>query len=235
MMLPVVSAPAFYHLGSLQAEQRQHQFRESMEGHCLSISLCPLSWSFIARLGGAPLWKMAAPEALLLDVMSLSHDERLVQLVRKWGKAHGLVVQKTLWRAWQYDCECDEWRYSLWDSKESALAEVDDETEGPQGIAVESTTVLCGTPKLAEKVMQRDLETRDAFAFLAMVWAEETQPELDGIWWSELFDPQSLSAPRGGLFPGRLARWTALEVSRAGVDEEELLASMTAFEHPMAH
>jgi hypothetical protein len=40
---------------------------------------------------------------------------------------------------------------------------------------------------------------------------ETPHTDLMGIWWNEDFDPQSLSCPRGGIFPERLDRFGILD------------------------
>ena len=213
--LPVLKTTTVFHIGTLDPNRKQ---RDSHEGHCLSVSRCPEAWRGIVRLGGFPLWRLSRPGATFVDVLRLAKDADLVRRITAWGLDRKLVELRQLWKAWGTD-EAGDWHYSLHASDAAAFAEVDDD-EGPNGSAVEPVEILTGTPLLAAHVRVANLDTTDAFDFLALVFTEQMLPDADGLWWSEIFDPEALSAPRGGILPDRLARFNVRPISFASVDDD---------------
>lgn len=224
MKVPVIEIPHVYHVGTLNPDFRQRNTNGcSYEGACLSVSDCPEAWRRIARLNG-PTWVLNRPGSLFLDLHAARAESTLNESVREFGVRQGLVIEKTAWRAWTYDEESDDWRFSLHASQEDAFAEADadGEYEDPESVpgpderpGVEPTRVLVATQILAHRVERPDLAqgVEDASDFLWMAWAEECVPEeggrLDGVWWRDTYAPELLSAPRGGIFPDRMKDWTA--------------------------
>lgn len=214
--LPVIQLESVLHIGTLDPARRGAQ-GESLEGHLLSVSLAPHAWRRIARLGGNPLHALSKPQGIcLLDLHATEKDDQLRSLIEQWALQEGLLERKTLWRAWRYDSEEDAWGYTLHATEDEARAEVDEEEDEPSGPddapAVQPHELLAGTPALAALVKIVGLGQRDGFDYAAALWAERTQPEVDGVWWEEEYDPAGLSAPRGGLFPSRITELTATEI-----------------------
>ena len=208
--LPVVTTEGVLHIGTLAPETRHHRLSDSLEGHCLSVSHCPNAWRSIARLGGSLLWELSNPHGKFLDVCKIANGKALRQEIETWGLDNNYVERQSRWRAWFTD-ESGGWRYMLCETEQDARAETaDTEDLRPDGNpVVDLTHALIGTTLLGQRTQIRKLSDRDAFDLVAMAWAEDTQPELDGVWWRETYDPSSLSAPRGGIFPNRLHRWNA--------------------------
>lgn len=219
--IPVIRTKKVFHIGSLKVEDKASVFTSSLEGHCLSVSLCPVAWRSIAKIGGYPLWKMEAPDAVFLDIHKVAENKNLRQAIESWGSAKGYSETKTLWKSWSVDEE-GEWRYMICATESEARGEAEGLDEGPDGRpVVEPTAVLVGTAALCQRIFTSRLDDSDAFDFVAMVWAEDTIPDLDGVWWQETYAPECLSAPRGGIFPSRLARWGSSEVSFDAVCDDE--------------
>lgn len=225
--IPAIRLETCFHIGSLSLQQRG-QRGESLEGHLLSVSTCPCAWRAVARLGGEPLHSLSRDGgALFLDLLAASGDGPLRALIEQWAIAQGLAEHKTLWKAWNFDSEQDNWYYSLHPSQEQAAAEVDQEfADGPggpeDGACVQPVSVLTGTAALGALVQIKDLGTTDSFDYAAMAWAQTTQPQFDGVWWLEDFNPDSLSAPRGGIFPAKMAGFivSPCEWSQAPYEDE---------------
>lgn len=199
---------AVFHVGTLNSAHRGTVYKQSHEGHCLSVSTCPEAWRQIARLGDAPVWQLSSPGGLFIEALSAREDSAFNTGLVLWGMEAGLVEVKTLWSAWREDAETGDWQYTLHASREEALQEVDDPMEmTPFGHpCVHLKLMTLALPALAERVCV-NLKHRDAWDFLLMAWAEQCT-QVDGIWWDEVLDVASLSAPRGALFPSRLERWT---------------------------
>jgi hypothetical protein len=214
---PTISLPALYHIGTLDASQRGLR-SENHAGHLLAASVCPAAWQRIAKLGGNPLHHLSRPDGLvLLDVLAAEKDPGLNLEIAAWAVDNGYAEHRTLWQAWSYDVEADDdataWRFTLHETQAKAANEIEDEeAEGPNGPPVEPLFILAGTPKLEAHVGVHNLGRRDAFEYAALVWAEATQPDLDGAYWTETYDPHSLSAPRGGIFPSKLPELSIRDV-----------------------
>ena len=222
MDIPVLMVDEVYHWGTLAVSQKGSRFSDSFEGHCLSVSRCPLAWLRIAKLGGSPLWRLTRRGGVFLDILSVGRNPELRQIIQDWGIARGYAENRTLWQAWSSD-EDGEWRYMLFASEDEARVEVVEDDEGPDGgDAVVPVEVLTGTALLCARLGRARMEGQDAFDFVAMVWAEDGHPALDGVWWGEVFDPDALSAPRGGIFPGKVGSWTSAEsATYPGMDDED--------------
>lgn len=198
-----------FHVGTLDRAHRGSVYKQSHEGHCLSVSTCPEAWRSIARLGAAPVWQLHRHGGLFIEALAAREDSAFNTSLVLWGMEAGLVEVKTLWSAWQEDAETLDWRYTLHASREDAVAEVED----PQALTpfghpcVHLKLVTLGLPALAGRVCV-DLRQRDAWDFLLMAWAEQCT-NVDGIWWNEVLDVLGLSAPRGALFPSRVEAWRA--------------------------
>jgi hypothetical protein len=77
-----------------------------------------------------------------------------------------------------------------------------------------------GTQKLADAVKIRDLSTdADSLEFAAIFWAEKHAPNLHGAWWDQDLDVYSCSAPRGGIFPEKMAEIEFKKQNRNDVDD----------------
>lgn len=234
--VPLLELPEVYHLGSLDPAKRGERFTDSLEGPCLSVSLCPHAWQQIAKLGGVPLHRLSRPGGLFLDVLELLRDAKLKGAVLQWAVDEDLVETHTLYRAWSFDDELDGWRYMLFPSESEAFEEFDcgcdspAELEGPNGgPGIEPVQVPCVTPMLAKRMELRYNPAEDGTDYAVLAWAQDKLPELlghqlDGVWWSEDYDPLAYSAPRGGIFPERVRAWQ--KTPAEPVDDEDLLATM---------
>lgn len=221
MRIPVLQTSTVLHIGTLDPALAG---RNNYEGHCLAVSLCPLAWRRIAKLGGLPLWQLACDKGLYLDLLAAGREKSLRRLIEDWAVSAGYGTRAQIWRAWSTD-EDGALVYSTHATEALAREEAGEDLFFPNGSAVpsvESERVLTGTRRLIEHVRVTDLGACDAFDYVAIVWAEATQPALTGVWWQEQYAPERLSAPRGGIFPDRLGRFKASQCSSAAwMDDEE--------------
>lgn len=220
--LPILVTDLVYHVGSLDQTKKGHSYRRSLEGHCLSVSHCPSAWVKIARLGGLPCHQLEKVDGVFLDVLRTRGDRALHSQIQDWGIQQGLCNLETQWKSWSTDEEGD-WRYTLHKSEHEAQEEAESNyaDEGPNGPAHEPAEVLAASAKLLSLTHQTSMDGEDCFNLLCAVWADQTQPKIDGVWWTEVFDPGNLSAPRGGIFPSRLNGWSSREVSMNQIAEIE--------------
>lgn len=211
-MLPIISLSGVYHIGTLEADRRGQTYRSSMEGECLSVSLCPQAWRAIARLGGSPL-KLLRPNsgepARFLDVHAVLDSPALLRECLDWSKKSGLTRERMLWRASMFDENDDEF-FILCETRQAAINEAGSDS------APKQVPVIVGEPTLMEKMGIDYLHKVDATSYAVMAWAQSlvgNSPEdkLDGVWWRETYSPGDYSAPRGGIFPDRLALFASKE------------------------
>ena len=206
--LPLLRHEMVYHVGTLDFAHRAQQYVLSLEGPCLSVSLCPEVWRAIAKLGNAPTWALSSATSQFLDVHAFKQAPVLWQKVQAWGISEGLCTEGPVWEArWEEDGDL---LFIRCESEEQAIQEVDDPSEvlSDGKPAVNLVTALTATEALSWWVGVPLKPDRPVDDFLLMAWVEQVLPSCDGLWWQDRLDPASLSAPRGGILPSRLHRWT---------------------------
>lgn len=200
-----------FHVGSLEPASRTG--RASLEAFMLSVSIDPEDWSSIARCAG-PTWTLTCEGAQWLDATAL--DDTTMEEIIVWGMKRGYLKPAVLWRAWHYDDEGDSWGYMTCLSEATAILEAEDavfepgEIPSASGTPVDEVDGVLLTDEGMEALERWHDQTMGPEGAL-ILWAREVlfpdNPDLVGIWWNEDLDPQSLSCPRGGIFPERLDRF----------------------------
>lgn len=208
MSFPERTLSTVYHIGTFTLTDRP-SIPSSLEGPCLSVSCMPLAWQRIAKLGRLPLWRLSRPQSRFLDMLRLLQDRKACADIAAWGEGQGWCQRRTLWQRLYHDDEMG-WCTTVHPSPEAAWTEADGDEEGTK---VTPVSVVTGSSRLAARVGHRRLDEHDALEYLILVWAEDTQPQWEGVWWDEEYAPQSYSAPRGGVFPGKLSGWALMPLS----------------------
>ena len=238
MRLPVIPLNKVFHVGSMDAENVGVN-GPSFEGRCLSVSLCPNAWVQIAEISGE-LHALRRDEGLFLDVHAALADAEIKDAIVEWALERGLVEARTLWKTWRYDDEIEDWTYMLNESRDGAFAEIEgegdwetpEEAPGPEEHeGIEPVEALVGVGALEAITGIRCRADEDATDAMVMAWAMcEADAALgrpvDGLWWRETYDPGTLSAPRGAVFPERVDEWKARKRDIDVVDDLEELAKM---------
>lgn len=190
--LPVVQHASVFHVGTLQADNRE---RLSYEGDGLSVSVHPQDWRIIARLTGST-WELRHPnlESMsFLNVHSLSCDQR--DTVLGWGLSQGWVEKVLQWQIPDFDENDNIVGSFCFDSFEEAAGELEmDERDDCVPMAVENFVATADLP------VER-MEGNSALEGLLAVYVQHLT-ELDGLWWNDSYDPQRCSCPRGVLLRG---------------------------------
>lgn len=226
--LSVIHFERVLHIGTLNIGDRSRNYRSSYEGNCLSVSVTPHAWQQIAKLGGYDLHELTKEGGRLVDVHAVRNSDDFAEIVA-WAKANGLVEDREVFKGWECN-EDDEWAYTYFASEQAALEELDMDGEydgkisrmpHPRGHkAIEPVTILGGTAALSQ-IVGRDFDvTEAADDYLIMAYAHQ-EMDVDGVWWNEDYDPDGYSAPRGGIFPNKVAEWTASEIDFDDVDDDE--------------
>lgn len=226
MQIPVIKLDTCQHIGELDITKKGQQ-GDSLEGHLLSISQCPLAWRQIVKLGGYPVHQLEKDDALFLAIHKISPE--LKTHIIEYGLQNNLIERTERYRGWSYDDVDDRWYYSDYKTAQDAFYEVDnlgeyeapEDVPGPDGHSgIELVEIYAGTCHLAEVVKTPSSVGRDAFDYLVIAWAEQFA-HLDGIWWEDTYDPYGYSAPRGGIFPDRLWSWSIQEIPAAHLVDNE--------------
>lgn len=225
--IPIIQIRSAFHAGAMNPALRS---LVSQEGDCLSVSLCPHAWSRIARLGGRPLYELRHPRrANFVDACAVLIDPTLRDGLNSWAMDRGLAVVRKRFKAWQYDSEGEEWRYSIHDSYAQAQAQIVDELQGgPGGVsAVEPFNGLQPTAELCRLtgIHRHDTEAENLAIY---VWAASELPsilgvDIHGVAWNEAYDPAGLSAPRIGLFSNTLRDFIVRPVDWGAIADKEQL------------
>lgn len=203
-----------FHLGSMDKSQKSGF---SLEGSGLSVSLHPLAWKSIARLGGKALWKLSKADPVFIEAYQLNSAH--LEEVERYAVEAGWITVGTTYRVTSED-ENEREIYSDYLTLEEAQKESDDpDTQisiNPRG--------LIPTTLLHELTEQTRIDLGMVDDLLLTVYAENVL-QADGLWWNERLDIHSLSAPRGVLFNSKIATWTALEVEPGTGPVRERLVS----------
>lgn len=214
--LPVIELSCVYHIGTLNPADRGRPGR-SLEAHMLSVSLDPEAWIRIARLGGNPIHALSLAQrpARFLDIHAVLDDPALSSTIEQWAVEKEYAYPGTLWRGWFFDDELDCHCCLIFPDEAAAREEFRDPEEdaAPAGHqAVEAFDTLLPTDKLREAIPLPFDHPGNLLQYLVILWAETHPTDLDGVWWAEMHDPEGLSAPRGGIFPGKVDTFRATEV-----------------------
>lgn len=192
------SFDVLYHVGTFDPKDKGCR-GESFEGPGLSVSSHPEAWRQIAKLGGAPVWRLRRPEGRLLDALSLKRRQRA--LIQDWALSQGLVRSGSIWAVRWFDEDSNGDVEMHFESEEDARRELD------EGRSLhERPRRLIALPALAQYV-QRSAPLILVEDFITLAYAELVL-DLDGVYWSETLTPWNLSAPRGVLFPSKVALWS---------------------------
>lgn len=195
---PVYTTNKVWHIGLMNIELKK---RNSHEGAGLSVSHCPHAWEKIANCAGDVI-ELKKENGTFLDYYEMN-DEQIRNIV-KWGLVNGYIALETLYeyRMWSDDLGFE--IIGLRSSYEEAFEETGDEDtiseKREQPIATEK--LKNRTMGNAEPVMVLDL--------LTTVYAEDVL-SVDGVWFKDNLDIDSLSAPRGVIVPSRITEWSILK------------------------
>jgi hypothetical protein len=241
MQIPVISLDRVLHVGTLDsADLGRNSGGGSLEGRCLSVSLCPHAWRQVARLGGNLLHEMTSDAGTFIDVHAIQRNPELLAVILDWARLNNLIEDRDLWKGWTFDDEVECWRYVLCETRDDAFEEADQEgvydapedVPGPKGgPGIVPVTVSVATKALREMTGMPFGASDDGTDAAVMAWVMEEAGavlgrEIDGLWWRDVFDPDGLSAPRGALFPERVAGWSVQALDWKAVDDDEELEAM---------
>lgn len=223
--LPFLRIAHAYHLGSMQAGRKGENYASSYEGPCLSVSLCPNAWERIARLGGSNLHRLEREGALFLDVLRI--DARTKRQLLNWAvdEGHAEIAPKWRLRQWDPDQEC--WSWMDYDSLDEAKDELEYADEGSIRKRREHVLTAAGAATSGGKAGD------PAFDMICLIHLRDIvrpqAPGAVGLWWTERYSPETLSAPRGGVLPECVQEFDAATIPHlSSVDDEDEIDEMLA-------
>jgi hypothetical protein len=229
-----------FHVGTMDETRRGANYTTSYEGRLLSISNCPNAWRQIAHLDGDRTFALATGGKLLLDLHGL--DDTAMSLIASWSESVGLAERTEVFRGWEWDADDGGWRFSEYGTREEAESELRFFLDLADGDPLPTKKLPKGKTSLVEPVdvisLTRHGQDRsgweaagDASDIVAAFYAEDVLANLDdrviGVWWNERYAPQSLSAPRGGLFASALPKIEVTPVRSQVKDGGKLRSRMT--------
>lgn len=204
---PLFQLRKITHIGTLDAADKGAQ-GDSLEGAGLSVSRHPEAWESIARLGGLSWWESDAKDLQILN--GHSFVKRYAEALQNWGLEQGLVEPAMAyiigWTDGETDTRCESWM----DTREEAEGELecyeDEEPDIREHPTVAPTAKLVAF--MAHRASRAGRVSPSILDDLATAWAQDKG--LDGVWWADTLDPESLSAPRGVVFPEKVHKlsWT---------------------------
>jgi len=252
MQLPLIRLDRVLHLGTMNAaDLGRNASGSSWEGHCLSVSLCPHAWQQIAKLGGHDLHELTTGKGYFLDIHAVKADTDLLVSIVDWAIGEKLAKKQDFWRAWYFDPDIEEWRYFECETEDEAKGQAIDYSDqweegltvdklsGPDGGPVVGRVRGIGGSRALAKLtgMQvRGPKDGDATDAVIMGWAMEHLPtfateRVYGLWWNETYEPDNLSAPRGGILPPFVKQWAikTLDLDEIEDVEEALESDLVEF------
>lgn len=245
LKVPLQRFATVWHTGALEPTRQDRPDQAPHEGHCISVSRCPVAWEQILSRADTR-WELTDPSAEWLDVISMQSDRELMAEIHRWAEKVGYAVPERTYRVWRFDDAQEQWRdiyipnadearilaairagFHEWEELEDAMrAEVTG--LAPTGHEPCEEVVLY---HLTETAKARIGGQGNAIAddMICMLWAEEVlkahRPNLRGVWWRDHFEPDAMSAPRGGIFPSEVARFDAVDVTDQPFPYEEEMQS----------
>lgn len=199
MRLHLASLSTVTHIGTLDPSHKGIR-GPSQEGLGVSFSLHPQDWERIAKLGGQPWWVADLSGCQVLDGHAFVKAN--APALEQWGVANALVQPVSAWRVSWFDEEIDDTLCFLVASRDEAEQEAERDD-----VTIEEIPGLAPTAALVQAMgaAAHDVgkPSLSALQDLATIWAQSEG--LDGVWWDDIYDPQSLSAPRGVIFPDRVS------------------------------
>lgn len=201
--LPLQRLATVWHIGSFDAADKGCH-GASLEGTGLSVSVDPDAWEAIAKLGGYPWWKLHRKEGAFVDFHALGPEH--LDAITQWGLARGWLCMQPQWELSYYDDELDDRRLMTFDTAEEAQAELEEYAVYDESAKVEAVVRPCPTEQMHQRLGFKS-SVFGALDIVATFWVED-ETQLDGVWWWDLLDPQSLSAPRGVIVRRALGGWT---------------------------
>jgi hypothetical protein len=204
------------------------------EGVVFDVSVNPVAWARIARIGtDAPVLVLEFdPPAL--DYHEFVGDRRLEEMdeVSSWAISNKLVKLVKKFLVWHYGGEESELRYFTFKEGDKELEDYREQLAlGPDADeSVESIEEARGwefTSKMRSLVSKHYKNPNDLCLTSEVLnqWLAREYPEIGMVWYADVLDVANLSAPRGAILPAHFKDVRSIEVVSVGdwpSDEDEM-------------
>ena len=193
--IPTKRINKVYHVGDINITNKS---TSSYEGSGLSVSLHPEEWQRIARMSSDEVHVLTKQNGTFADAHKITPEQKNEIIV--WGVENEYVIQGETYRVYFMDDNGDE-AYMEFPTREEADYEADGENE----VRVNSGGIK-PTDKLKQETKQSRIEPSQTFDLLLTIFLENNT-NYDGVWWDDMLDVSSLSAPRGVIFNKKINDW----------------------------
>lgn len=222
--VPSRQLSVLYHWGTLDPSN-VGKGGPSMEGNCLSASLCPETWLTVARLGAERLYSLKAKSGVFVDVQEIMKNN-------EWSDSKNALLRHAedagyveMTKVWEVSTYCDDEFIGVINcfDYESALTEADDYEENIQVVdKLVCTPLLLSHLGLHERYKALGTE----YGLIAAIKDFCLKgAKVDGIHFANAYDPENHVAPCFGIFPERVGRWSfspAMDIA----DDAELMMGL---------
>ena len=195
----ISEAESVTHVGDSYLASRPPRGKGSQEGCLLSVSIHPAAWSRIARLGGGTWTELSLSSGKPLRFVDFhesfdSHREAIISA----GIQAGLIHEATFWQSFHCHEDSDDELVSFHHTREKA--EKEEGVRGPEQTQEWDSTETLSLFWNGTTSQIGPIHTLSALvAYLA-----KDDASIHGVWWCDDYDPEGLSAPRGGVFQHRI-------------------------------
>lgn len=192
-------------------------------GNAEAVSACPNGWSYINNMSTEQVTEFRKASGNFVDIFRMMNDEALDDGMRRLlldAEKRGLVTYTDLYRV-NYSEDGDDLGTSAHRSSVEAMAVA----FGNESL-ITSQKEWVGTKKLADQLgISEDLAISkgDIYAVIAVIeqYSKEGM-QVDGVFWSEEYNPSSLKSPFMAIFPHKKEEWSTFQCKMPNNDEELL-------------
>jgi len=204
--LPACSFPKLYHVGSMNAGDKQP---DSHEGSGLSVSTKPEAWKQINPNTNGQTWELTKPGNRFVDFYKVTPEQH--EQIAQWGIEQGFAASGTVYRVRDQGSTFD------FETKEEAERQFN-----PKRVK-EISGRLTTTERLNRRVGWK-VDLAFVGDLLLTVYAEDVL-KWDGVWWADRLSVANYSAPRGVISNAMLPTWSKRVVKDASTEQTKLASS----------
>lgn len=202
-MPPPLPYPSVWHVGTTIVAQKKP---DSHAGSGLAVSRHPQSWRLIAGLAG-PLFRFEKASGAFVDMHACLLLPRLMQDAWAWAQAEGYVTWQPQYLVTYYDTEEEDWRLIPFLAESQARAEYQALRDDEREAQFEALHGYAPTERMRAAMFHSTSPLAFVQDFALFLYIEAQETGLDGVWWTDEYRPELLSAPHGAIFRHQLPSW----------------------------
>ena len=199
--VPTKSFKELFHVGTLDSSNKREG---SYEGSGLSVSTHPDEWRRIARgYVTGDTYIATKPNNIFINAHKLT--KVIKSEIAKWGVQNGLLIPNETVIVSYYDDEIDDTVSQEFQSMEDAIEEYGEDLEDEYEVKINKNG-FNPTDKLKQLANNPRITPTGILDYVLPLYAEYNG--YDGVWWQDILDVSSYSAPRGVIVPSKINTWT---------------------------